>query len=70
MVILAYLNPYEESHPTRGKVYRQFFDELNIEGFDVTKSFKCSVMHKFEKLNKLIINIFEINFYQDKFICE
>ena len=43
----------------------QFFDELNIEGFDFTNGFKCSDMHGFEKLNNLSIKIFEINFHQD-----
>ena len=38
---------------------------MNIEGFDFTNGFNCSDVHKFEKLNNLSINIFELNFYQD-----
>ena len=66
--ILAKLNPNFDSkngHAERVSNYRQYFNELNIEGFDFTNGFKCSVMHKFEKVNNLSINIFEINFYLD-----
>ena len=42
--ILANLHPCENSHPTRVKIYRQYFDELNIQDFDFTNGFKCSVM--------------------------
>ena len=28
--------------------------------------FKCSDVHKLEKLNNLLLNSFELNFYQDK----
>ena len=37
-----------------------------IEGFDFTNGFKCSDVHKIEKLDNLSINIFELNFYQNK----
>ena len=40
--------------------------KLNIEGFDFTNGFKCSDVHKFEKLNNLSINIFELQFYTKK----
>ena len=39
---------------------------MNIQGFVFLNGFKCSDVHKFEKLNKLSINIFEMNFYQDQ----
>ena len=45
---------------------KQSFEELNVEGFDFTSGFSCSVIQKFGKLNNLSINIFELNFYQDK----
>ena len=45
--------------------YKYYFDELNIEGFDFSNGFKCSDVKKFEKLNNLSINIFELRFYQD-----
>ena len=41
------------------------FDELNTKGSDFSNGFRCSDVHKFEKLNNLFINIFELNFYQD-----
>ena len=37
-----------------------------MKGFDFTNGFKSSDVQKFEKLNNLSINIFELNFYQDK----
>ena len=38
---------------------------MNIDDFDFTNGFKCSDMHRFEKLNNLSTNIHELNFYQD-----
>ena len=64
--ISAYLHPCENDHPNRFSNYEQYFDELNIEGFDFTNGFECSDVHKFEKLNNLSKNIFELNLYQDK----
>ena len=39
---------------------------MNINGFDFTIGFKCSDVQKFEKLIKLSIIIFELNFYEYK----
>ena len=64
--ILASLNPCENDHPARVSSYKQYFDELNNEGFDFSNGFKCSDAHEFEKLNVLSINIFELNSYQYK----
>ena len=64
--ILASLHPFDNGHPNRVSNYKQYFNELNIIGFDFTNGFKCSDVHKFGKLNNLSINILEINFYQDK----
>ena len=64
--ILAYLQPFNNSHPTRLKNFIQFFIELNIEGFNFSNGFRCSDVPKFEETNSLFINIFEINFYQDQ----
>ena len=52
--ILAYLHPCENSHPSRVRNYREFFDELNIEDFDFTSAFKCSDVQNFEKLKNFI----------------
>ena len=63
---LASLHPCDNEHPNRVSNYKQYFNELNIIGFDFTNGFKCIAAHKFEKLNNWSINIFEINFYQDR----
>ena len=64
--ILATLHPCQNNYPCRFSIYRQLFDEVNIQGFDFSKGFKCSDVHKFEKLNSLSINIFELSFYPDQ----
>ena len=64
--ILASLHPCNNIHPNRVSNYRQYFNELNIQCFDFTNGFKCSDVHKFNELNNLSVNIFELNFYQDQ----
>ena len=64
--ILAYLHPCESDHPNRVSNYKQYFKELNIEVFNFSNRFKCSDVQKFVKLNNFSINIFELNFYQEK----
>ena len=64
--ILAYLHPCKNNHPNRVSNYRQYFHELNIDGFDFTNGFKCSDVYKLEKLYNLSINLFELNFYEDQ----
>ena len=64
--ILAYLNPCKNNHPNRVSNYIQYFNELNLQGFDFTNGFKCSDVHKFNDLSNLSINIFELNFYRDQ----
>ena len=61
--ILAHLHPFNNNHPNRVSNYRQYFIELNIQGFDFSKGFRCSDVHKFKELNNLSVNIFELNFY-------
>ena len=64
--ILAYLHAYNKNNLNRVSNYRQSFDELNIECLDFTYGFNCNDVYRFEKLNILSINIFELNFYQDQ----
>ena len=64
--ILAYLYPCNNNHPNRVSNYRQYFNELNVQGFDFSKGFKCCDVHKFNESNNLSVNIFELNFYQDQ----
>ena len=64
--ILAYLHPCNNNHPNRVSNYKQYFNELNIQGFDFSKGFRCSDVHKFNELNNLSVNICELNFYQDR----
>ena len=64
--ILAWLHPCNNNHPNRVSNYRPYFNELNINGFDFSKGFRCNDVHKFIELNNLSVNIFELNFYQDQ----
>ena len=64
--ILASLHPCENDHPNRVSNYYQYFNELNFQKFDFTNGFKCNDVHRFNELNNLSVNIFELNFYQDK----
>ena len=64
--ILAYLYPCNNHHPNRVSNSKQKFNELNIQGFDFSKGFKCSDVRKFNELNNLSVNIFELAFYQDQ----
>ena len=61
---MAYLHPCNNNHPNRVSNYS--FNELNFDGFDFSKGFKCSDVHRFNELNNLSVNIFELNFYQDQ----
>ena len=65
--ILAYLHPCNNNHPNRVSNYRQYFNEINIQGFDFSEGFRCNDVHKVNELNNLSINIFELNFYQDQY---
>ena len=51
--ILASLHPCEIDHPNRVSNYKQYFNELNLNGFDFTNGFKCTDMHRFEILINL-----------------
>ena len=64
--ILAELYTCDSDHPKRVSNHKQYFNELNIHGFDFSNGFKCSDVHKFEKLIDFSINKFELNFFQDK----
>ena len=64
--ILASLYPCNNTHLNRVSNYRQYFNELNIQDFDFTNGLKCSDVHKFNEINNLSVNIFELNFYQDE----
>ena len=39
---------------------------MNTQGFVFTDGFKCSIVNKFNELNILSVNIFDLNFYQDQ----
>ena len=64
--ILAYLDPCNNNHPNRVPNYRPYFKELNNNGFDFSKGFRCNDVHKFNDMNNLSVNIFELSFYQDQ----
>ena len=63
--ILSKLHPCENNSNIVSS-YRKYFNELNIEGFDFINGFRCSDMYRFEKLNNLSKNIYELNFDQNK----
>ena len=63
--VLASLHPCEKSNPSRVNNYVQYFNELHFQNFDFTNGFKCSDVHRFNELNNLSVNIYELNFYQD-----
>ena len=60
------MHPCNNKHLNRVSNYKQYFNEINIDGFEFTDGFKCSDVHRFEELNNLSIKIFEFNFYQDQ----
>ena len=62
--ILASLHPFETDHANRVSNYKQYFNELNINGFDFTNIFKCRHMQRFKKLNNLSPNIYELIVYR------
>ena len=64
--ILASRHPCNNNLPNRVSKYKQYFNELNIQGFDFTNGFKCSDVHIINELNNSSINIFELNFYPDQ----
>ena len=63
--ILASLHLCKITHPSRVNNYTQYFNELNFQNFDFTNGFKCSDVRRFNELNNLSVNIYELNFYQD-----
>ena len=64
--ILANLHPCNNNHPNRVSNYKQYFDELNINGFNFANGFKCSNVHNFNELSNLSVNIFELIFHRDQ----
>ena len=68
--ILASLHACNDDNSNGLSNYRQYFNELNIEGFDFSNGFKCDDVHEIEKLNNLSINIFELKFYRDQNKCK
>ena len=63
--ILASLHPCENSNPSRVNNYVQYFNELNFQNFDFTNGFRCNDVNRFNELNNLSVNIYELNFYQN-----
>ena len=51
---LADLPPCEDDHPYRVSNYKQYFYELNIEGFNFANGYKCSDVHQFQKLKNFL----------------
>ena len=64
--ILASLHPCKNTHPNRVSNYKQYFNEFNVQGFDFSRGFRYSDVHKFNELKKVSVNILELKFYQDQ----
>ena len=67
--ILVKLHPISDprnGHSPTVSNYRQFFIELNIEGFGFSNGFRRSDNHKYEKLKNFTNNIFELYIYQNQ----
>ena len=47
--IIARLHPCNNNHPNRVSNFKQYFNELNINGFDFSNGFRCSDLHKFNE---------------------
>ena len=57
--LLAHLHPIADSknsHAIRVSNYRRYLKDLKFQDFDFSNEFKCSGVHKFEKLYNLSIN--------------
>ena len=67
--ILASFHPCNNNGPNRVSKYKQYFNELKIDGFGFTIGLKCIGVQKKEKLNNLSTNIFELNFYKNQNKC-
>ena len=48
--LLPHLYPCNNNHPNMVSNWKQYLFERNIEDFDFTNGFKCSGVHKIEKL--------------------
>ena len=64
MSILPHPYPCNNNHPKRVLKFKQFSNEINIQGFAFTNGFKCGDVHKSNELNYLSVKSFELKFYQ------
>ena len=62
--VLVHFYPCESNLPNRVSKYKQYLTELDNDGFDFSKGFKCCIAQMFEKVNNISkINI-ELGFCQ------
>ena len=66
LVNISSLHPCKNFNPNRVTNCKQYLNELNIQGFDFSYGFKCSDVDKFDDLNNLSVNVFELFFFQDQ----
>ena len=64
--LLASLHRCKDNRPNRVSNYKQYFNDLNIQCFGFNCGLKCDAVHRFNELNNLSINKFELKFYQDQ----
>ena len=58
--ILAHIHPSKNSHPNRISNYKKIFNGSNNDGFEFSSRFRCTDVHRFEKLNNLTVNVLEL----------
>ena len=59
---LSYLHPCKNYLPNRVANYKQYFNELNIDGFDFINGINNNDVHKLYELKILSINLPELGF--------
>ena len=62
--ILGQLDPRGNLIANRVSIYKQYFNESNIVGFDYSNGFKGIDVKIFEKLNKISIEKTELQFFR------
>ena len=64
--IWASLHPSNKNRPNRRSNDRQYFKEINTDGFDFTNGFRTSDVHIVEKIKMLSLRKFKLGFCQDQ----
>ena len=63
---LAYRHFCEDSQHKRVSTYMKYLKDLKNKGFDFSPGFQISDNHRFEKFNKLSLNVIELKSNQNE----